>query len=235
MIFQNAPGEGHGIFADVLDDEGWEQQVIHLYLDEPVPPDWEQSSLLVIMGGPMNVYQEMEFPFLSVETEIINMALKNDFPVIGFCLGAQLMAKVLGARVLKGQKKEIGWYPVYLTHKGKGDPFLRKFPGTFNAFQWHGDTFELPNGADLLVSSDAYFNQAMKIGTMSYGFQFHFEITKDMILEWVTAGRKEILEMGPDAQEKTIVEDTKKYLLSLHALGRAFFKGYLKKLERLRA
>lgn len=68
MILQNAPGEGHGLFADVLDKEGWDQQVIHLYLDEPVPPDWEQSSLLVIMGGPMNVYEEREFPFLSVET-----------------------------------------------------------------------------------------------------------------------------------------------------------------------
>jgi GMP synthase (glutamine-hydrolysing) len=227
IIFQNWEPEGPGIFADVLDKKGWGRDVVHLYRGEKIPSEWRNYDLLVVVGGPMNVYEEDTYPFLAQETIAIKKALENGMPVIGFCLGAQLMAKACGAKVYKGTKKEIGWYPVQMTDHGMDDPLLNSFSREVIVFQWHGDTFHLPYGAVRLASSKDYSNQAMRIGTMSYGFQFHFEITKHMIAEWVGAGRKEIREMAVDDLTEKILKDSDTNLPQAHALGISFFTSYL--------
>lgn len=119
LILQNAKGEGPGVLAGVLTTRKWSQETIHLYRGEPIPSDWESYSLLVVMGGPMNVYEEGIYPFLREETAIIADALRTGLPVMGFCLGAQLMAKASGAKVHKGHEREIGWYTVRMTEQGK--------------------------------------------------------------------------------------------------------------------
>jgi GMP synthase (glutamine-hydrolysing) len=227
LIFQNWESEGPGIFADVLDKKNWGQEVIHLYRGEAIPSDWRNCDLLVVMGGPMNVYEEDTYPFLAQETIAIRKALEKGMPVIGFCLGAQLMAKACGARVVKGTKKEIGWYPVQITDHGMDDPLLNSFSREVIVFQWHGDTFHLPYGAVRLASSQDYLNQAMRIDTMSYGFQFHFEITKDMIVEWLRSGQKEIWEMAVDNLPEKVLKDSDTNLPQAHALGISFFSNYL--------
>lgn len=227
LIFQNAAGEGPGILADVLDHRGWEKRILHLYCGESIPSSWTHYDLLLVMGGPMNVYEEDVYPFLAKETEILAKALKGGPPVIGFCLGAQLMAKACGAKVSKGHKKEIGWHRVRLTDKGLEDPLLKSFPIKFTIFQWHGDTFELPERAVGLVSSEDYPNQAMRIGTMSYGFQFHFEITRNMLSKWIKTGREEIEDMGVEGLPEKIHKDSDSYLYPAHYLAVSFFNSYL--------
>ena len=218
LIFQNWEPEGPGIFTDVLDKKGWGHDVVHLYRGEVIPSDWQDYDLLVVMGGPMNVYEEDTYPFLAQETIAIQKALENGMPVIGFCLGAQLMAKACGVKIYKGPKKEIGWYPVRMTDQGMDDPLLNSFPEEVMVFQWHEDTFHLPYGAVCLASSQDYPNQAMRVGTMSYGFQFHFEITKDMIAEWLRTG---------DNLPDKILKDSDINLPQAHVLGTSFFSNYL--------
>lgn len=232
LILQNASNEGPGILGDILDRKGWGRHTIRLYSEEEIPSDWENYHIIIVMGGPMNVYEEDAHPFLVPETRIIREALKKEFPVLGFCLGAQLMAKASGAKVYKGQKKEIGWYPVRLSEEGMGDPLMKSFPDEFTIFQWHGDTFHLSKGALRLVGSDDYSNQAMRIGDMGYGFQFHFEITEKMIAEWMESGKEEMREIGNASLSHQIIRDTDRFLPGAHSLAESFFLPYLDLIER---
>jgi len=232
LIMQNADGEGPGMLAGILAKKGWESRIIPLYLGEEIPSGWCRSDLLMVMGGPMNVYEEDTYPYLAPETAVIREAMNRDMPILGFCLGSQLMAKACGARVRKGHQKEIGWYPVRLTEKGKKDPLFKAFPPEFVVFQWHGDTFEIPEGANRLVQSDAYPNQAMRAGTMGYGFQFHLEVTKAMISEWLLTGEKEIMEMGDDGLAERVLLESEKYLPGIHQLAESFIASYLDRIVR---
>ncbi len=231
LILQNATGEGPGILGDFLDRRGWDRQTIRLYRGEMIPADWETYHVMIVMGGPMNVYEEDTYPYLATETQVIGQGLKNGLPVLGFCLGVQLMAKACGAQVFKGQEKEIGWYPVRLTAGGMSDPLLKSFPDEFMIFQWHGDTYHLPQGAVRLVDSEHYPNQAMRIGHMSYGFQFHFEITRDMITEWLERGREEIGEAYYESLCNQILNDTGHFLSQAHSLAESFCIPYLERIE----
>jgi GMP synthase (glutamine-hydrolysing) len=233
LILQNAKGEGPGVIDAVLRARGWTQETIHFYRGETIPLDWQSCSLLVVMGGPMNVYEERTYPFLREETGIIAEAINIELPVLGFCLGAQLMAKACGARVHRGHEKEIGWYPVWMTELGMKDPLLSSFPEELIIFQWHGDTFELPEGAIRIASSDNYVNQAMRIDEMSYGFQFHFEVTRDMIFEWLETGREEIDDMGGERLKIRILEEAHTYIPGMHSYAESFLSTYLGKIESL--
>jgi GMP synthase-like glutamine amidotransferase len=231
LIFQNADGEGPGILTHCLNIRGWGWKIIAFNLGETIPEDWKNYSLLVVMGGPMNVYEEDAYPFLKDESQILKRAFEKGLPIMGFCLGAQLMAKALNTRVTKGPKKEIGWYPVRLTKQGMTDPLLSSFPEESMVFQWHGDTFDLPKKAIRIFSSKDYPNQAMRFGEMHYGFQFHFEITGDMVREWIIKGRDEIEKMNVKNLEDTILKDTDRCLPKVHSLAKTYFNNYLKRIE----
>ena len=141
------------------------------------------------------------------------------------------MAKACGAEVRRGNRREIGWYRVLLTDQGRKDPLLAEsLQKEMVVFQWHGDTFELPPEALRLAGSKDYSNQAMRIGSRSYGFQFHFEITQDMISRWVDKGTDEIESLGIQGLQQKILRDSDRYLAPIHALGKAFFDAYLKSL-----
>lgn len=229
-ILQNAEGEGPGILADCLNQRGWHHRIIHLYKEEHVPQEWIQDSSLVVMGGPMNVYEGKTYPFLSEETILLKKAFTEDIPALGFCLGVQLMAKAMNAMVFKGPHKEIGWDSVRLTKIERSDPLLKAFPEHINVFQWHRDTFELSKGAVRLFKSDNCLNQAMRMGDLWYGFQFHFEITKEMIKDWIQTGQAEIDEMGEKGVGNRILKETENYIPYAHRLGKSFFNGYLCKI-----
>ncbi|MFH1351788.1 MAG: type 1 glutamine amidotransferase [Pseudomonadota bacterium] len=232
LILQNARGEGPGVFADFLKVKDWDSETIHLDQGGVIPSAWRSCDLLVVMGGPMNVYEEVIYPYLIEETKVIGEALQRGLPVLGFCLGAQLMAKSFGAKVMKGHKKEIGWYRVQMTDEGGRDPFLRLFPKELFVFQWHSDTFQLPEGAVRLVCSDDYMNQAMRVGSMGYGFQFHFEITREMIDQWLVTGQEEVEEMGEKGVSKKILKDAEIHLSEAHAYAALFFNNYLDEIVR---
>ncbi len=163
-----------------------------LYEQTPYPSidsfDW-----LVIMGGPMNIYEEHKYPQLADEKRLIERALKKGKIVLGVCLGAQLIADLLGGPVSRNRYREIGWFPVTLTEKGKSSPIFKGIPPTFISFHWHSDTFELPPGAVHLASSAACDNQAFSFGKNILGLQFHPEMRKGEIAEIINRTREQLI------------------------------------------
>jgi GMP synthase-like glutamine amidotransferase len=227
LILQHVAGEGPGLLDEIFQERDWTQDVIHLYRGQLLPQDLQGFSLLLIMGGPMNVDEEDRFPFLKTEVGLIRMALQHGLPMLGICLGAQLMAKAAGARVYHGPKKEIGWYEVQLTEEGRNDPFLSCFPPIFPVFQWHGDTFDLPPDALPLVSSEAYTNQAFRISNRAYGLQFHLEITNNMIESWLEESKEDTAFTKGTFSPDKILSETPHYLPQIHSLARQFFSSFL--------
>lgn len=190
LIVKNVLTEGPGTIEDHLRRHCVPFRVLELYAGEPAPsPD--SFSHLVVLGGPMAVYERHRHPYLLREAALIEQAIAADRPVFGICLGAQMLAHVLGARVYAGPKKEIGWYDVALTEAGMSDPVTRPLAvrGAPRAevFQWHGDTFDLPSGAFRLASSGLYANQAFRFGRAVYGLQFHIEVTPQIVRSWIDA------------------------------------------------
>jgi len=180
LAFRHAPFEGVGLIAAALD--GVAIAYADLYLDPPVRPDPAAYDALIFLGGPMSANDDLSF--LHEEVAIIEQAIARRQPVLGICLGAQLLAKALGAAVRRNAAPEIGWFPVHLTDAGREDRLLGQLANPFEVFHWHSDTFDLPEGATHLASSEACRNQAFRVGEFLYGFQFHPEVTPEMIADW---------------------------------------------------
>ena len=145
------------------------------WFDGETPPQMGEVDMLIVMGGPMSVNDEEIHPWLAAEKAYVREFLQSGKPMLGVCLGAQLMAAALGARVFPNPEKEIGWFPVFGTGEAKGFRFPERLP----VFHWHGETFELPPGAVRLASSEGCRNQAFQVGDRAVGLQFHLETTPD--------------------------------------------------------
>jgi GMP synthase-like glutamine amidotransferase len=151
-------------------------------LDQPLSlPAVESFDALIIMGGPMGVHDENRYPWIKTEKQFIESAIDSNKKVMGICLGAQLIADVLGARIYKSREREIGWFPVHFPEARNQIPIIRDFPQLLMAFHWHGDTFDLPRDAIRLGSSDACQNQAFIYDHQIIGLQFHLEGTQESI------------------------------------------------------
>jgi GMP synthase-like glutamine amidotransferase len=183
LVLQHIACEPPGAFEDVLRDAGATIHRVELDEGDPLPP-WRDFAAIVAMGGPMSVNDDEELPWLAAEKAAIGEAVRAGVPYWGSCLGVQLLAASLGARVYPGGEPEVGVLPVTLTEEGRADPVLGGLPPQFPALQWHGDTFDLPQGATLLASSPAYPAQAFRHGEAAYGVQFHVEVTDEMAREW---------------------------------------------------
>lgn len=172
-------------------------------------PNVESFDFLVIMGGPMNIYEEAKYPWLGAEKEFIRESISAGKRVIGICLGAQLIADVLGGKVTPGTHKEIGWFPVELTAEGRMNPLFGHLPPVFTAFHWHGDTFAIPNGAIHLATSEACNNQAFLFNDHVVALQFHIESTRESIQALIDNCRDELVGgMYIQGEEQMIQEET---------------------------
>ena len=180
LVFQHAPLEGIGSIAVALRRRGIDWRTV-----EPPsgPVDLGAAAGLILMGGPMSVNDDL--PWIPHETAAIREAADRGIPVLGICLGAQLIARALGARVYRNPVKEIGWFPLEWTAAAHTDPLFQGFRDPENVFQWHGETFDLPRGAARLASSLACPNQAFRAGANVYGMQFHLEVTPEIIADWL--------------------------------------------------
>ena len=217
---QHVPFEGLGSI------EPWAQQKSHSltgtrpYLSEDFPPV-EDIDLLVVMGGPMNIYEESLYPWLVAEKRFLDKAINKGRSVVGICLGAQLLAGVLGARVYANAHKEIGWFPVATTETARTSTLFSTFPQHFEAFHWHGDTFDIPKGAKHIARSAACENQAFVYDERIVGLQFHLETTPANVQLLIDNCADEIVP-GPYIQDsRTMLASRDRFSLGnagMHAL-----------------
>ncbi len=224
-VIRHVPHEGLGLIEPAFVDASVE----YMYFS-PDDPGLDEAAfdMLVVMGGPASVYDS--YPWLEQETGIIRKAVEKHAPVLGVCLGAQLIAASLGAEVMPSAGKEIGWYPVELTAAGGADPLLSHLGRTRTVFQWHGDTFALPAGAELLASSPLCPHQAFRFGDNVYALQFHLEVTASMVSEWlvVPENRQEVTAFGGDNAVDEINSGTARHSAGLENLGKQVFKEFMK-------
>jgi GMP synthase-like glutamine amidotransferase len=183
LVLQHIACEPPGVYEDVLREHGASIQRVELDEGEPLP-DWRRFDAIVAMGGPMSANDDDELPWLVSEKRAIGEAVRAGTPYWGACLGVQLLAASLGARVYPGLRPEVGIMPVTLTEAALADPVFGGLPSELPSLQWHGDTFDLPDGATLLASSAAYPNQAFRFGDTAYGVQFHLEVSAAMARDW---------------------------------------------------
>jgi GMP synthase-like glutamine amidotransferase len=184
IAFRHIPHEGAGRLEQVLAARGIAIEYADPYEPGARLPDVSEAAGLIFLGGFMSANDPL--PWLREESRLIEQAAARNQPVLGVCLGAQLIAKTFGARVYKNPVKEIGWFDVHFTAAAFDDPLFAGMSGVETVFHWHGETFDLPPGGVLLASSEACRNQAYRVGAAVYGLQFHLEVTPGMIADWCT-------------------------------------------------
>jgi GMP synthase-like glutamine amidotransferase len=156
-------------------------------------PPIEDFDFLLIMGGSMSTYEEDKYPFLRDEKAFISRCIASDKKILGICLGSQLLASAFGAKVYPNKEKEIGWLPIQLTLQGRDSPFFAPIPDIDVVFHWHGDTFDLPEGATHLAYSEGCKNQAFSVGNSILALQFHLEAEEESVTSMVSHGADELV------------------------------------------
>lgn len=192
LILKNVLNEGPGTIEDFLCDNNINYRIVEMSSD--ALPLNEDIETLVILGGPMSVHDTDVYPYITKEVGLVKEFISKRKKILGICLGAQIMAKALGARVYAGAEKEIGWDDIELQEDSISDSLITRLaihPGTgvfwkkFKVFHWHGETFDIPAGAIRIAESALYPNQAFRYGRNAYAFQFHIEVREEMIYEWL--------------------------------------------------
>jgi len=233
LVLQHIACEPPAAFEDELRSRGLD--VVRVELDEgDALPDWRDFPAVVVMGGPMGAYDEAEHDWLAPEKRLLRDAVEGGVPVWGVCLGAQLLASALGARVYRGERPEVGVLPVELTAEAADDPVFAAAPASFPALQWHGDTFDLPEEATLLARSAAYPNQAFRVGA-SYGLQFHIEVPLSLATDWgrVPAYAQSLEStLGPGALDDLLAAVAEQENVTV-PLARALFGRWLEQVVRV--
>jgi GMP synthase (glutamine-hydrolysing) len=182
--FRHVPFEDFGHIRPTLERRGIAIQGVDLYQNPDQPVAWDSADGLVFMGGPMSANDDLAF--LCRELDLITRAVSAGIPMLGVCLGSQLIAKALGATVYKNSFKEIGWAPLHWTAAAREDALFRDLASPESVFHWHGETFDLPPGAAWLAYSNSCRHQAFRAGANVYGLQFHLEVTPEMIADWLS-------------------------------------------------
>lgn len=191
LVVQHLEPEGPGLVADALARAGHRIEVVRTDLGQAVPTDLAGYSALVVMGGPMSAGSDDGFPSREAEVALLRDGLDRRLPVLGICLGAQLLAVAGGAGIRRGPQPEIGWGAVRTAPGASGDPLFGDVADELTVLHWHGDTFDLPDGAVHLASSAAYRNQAFRLGPTAWGLQFHLEVGESQVHGFVDAFRDE--------------------------------------------
>ena len=227
LVLQHISCEPPGAYEDVLRERGATLERVELDEGDPLP-DWREFDAIIAMGGPMSVGDDAALPWLSDEKRLIADAVEANRPFWGVCLGVQLLAASLGARVYPGPSPEVGILPVSLTLDGLTDPVFAGLPRDVLTLQWHGDTFDLPHDAVRLAGSPAYPNQAFRV-RRAYGVQFHLEVSPQMAREWAEVPEyAESLEhvLGPGALDR-LIEQLEEDADSMLGHARRLFERWL--------
>ena len=228
LILQHIACEPPGIYEDILAEKGASIQRVEVDEGQQLP-DWRAFDAIIAMGGPMSVNDGETLPWLNTEKRWVREAVLAGQPYWGVCLGAQLLAASLGARVYAGVRPEVGIMPVFLTAEALDDAVFSGLPRELLTFQWHGETFDLPQGAVLLATSPAYPNQAFRWGKKAYGVQFHVEISTDLVKQWsqVPAYQSALERVLGVGAATTVVGDVSREQKTLHSCARRMFENWL--------
>ncbi|HBU70509.1 MAG TPA: GMP synthase [Elusimicrobia bacterium] len=216
LVIKNIKIEGPGMIESFFASRGYIIKTVELGEGEKLPENLLGINAVFIMGGPMNVYETEKYGFLSEEGYFITEAVRAGLPVMGICLGAQLMAKAFGAKVSKAAEKEIGWHKISLSAAGETDPLFNGLGRELEVFQWHGDKFEVPEGGVLLGSSPVC-GQAFRLGKKAYALQFHIEVTSEIINCWL----------------KDTAETTKEKAAAIEKDTGRLFEGYKDRADKI--
>jgi GMP synthase (glutamine-hydrolysing) len=220
--------EDLGIFAGTFAKAGYECRYYEAGVDDLSAIDPLRSDMLVVLGAPIGAYEEDKYPFLTDELHILRDRMAARVPTLGICLGAQLMARALGAPVYPGTAKEIGWQALTLTAPGRSGPLknLENIP----VLHWHGDTFDLPKDAACLASTPITQNQAFSLGPNALGLQFHLEVGADGFERWLIGHALEIA-TAPGVSVETLRRETARYAARCGEHGQQLLQDWLAALQ----
>jgi len=229
LVCQHVPFEILGTLNPLLKEAGFRIRYVNFGRDPHAQPDLEGYDGLVILGGPMSVNDTHNHPHLKTEVELVRRAIDRQTPILGICLGAQLIAKALGADVGRSPETEIGWYDVEPTAAAASDPLLCHFGKPERIFQWHADAFELPAGAINLATSPNCTNQAFRWGDRVYGLQFHLEVDEHLIERWlrVPVHQEELRKLQGKVDPDTIRHETPHRIERTRQLSQLVFRSFI--------
>lgn len=229
MVLQHVAHEPLGTLDPMLKAAGFRIRYINFGRDPQIEPELDAYSGLIVLGGPMAVYEADKYTHLKTEMRLIEQALQKNIPVLGICLGAQLVAAVLGAQVRKARDWELGWYDVHVTEKAKSNPLFKAYDKSEKIFQLHQDTFDVPQSADHLAWTTMCEGQAFAYGDKVYGLQFHLEVDEAMILRWLDRPEhKKIIEASAGVfSEDQLRAETHQFIQRSLELSRATFGQFI--------
>lgn len=219
-LIQNDPDVPSGNILDWLSDNSVPYQIVRPYLDEELPPLLETVALIVL-GGAMGVHDSSRYPYLLAVKGYIQQAVTSEMPLLGICLGGQLLADALDATVHSQRNGELGLHTVEVLNSGVSDPLFHDIPPVFPTFQWHNDSFEIPAGAVCLASSPVCPHQAFRYGARQYGLQFHPEVTRGIVTSWVESS------YGTDGSTK-LIDDFIRDEFAYSAVSRKLLVNFLR-------
>lgn len=228
LILKNASHEGPGTIEDFLRDNAIRYEIADLSLEDL--PSTHGIDTLIMMGGPMSVNESDRFPYIADEISLARDCIQKGKKMLGVCLGAQIMARALGARVYPGDEPEIGWYDIELDDIGLTDPLMARLAThprsgevekKFKVFHLHGETFDIPEGAVRIAGSELYQNQAFRYGKSAYAFQYHIEVRREMIFEWL---KDEAVDMA------ALQNETDAFYDIYHDRAQHFYRGFFLKM-----
>jgi len=224
LVVQNARCEHLGTLQSMFEKDDFGIDRLIPVDGDSLPNTTNGYNALIILGGPASAYENHQY--LRDEQKLIQDAMAKKIPTLGICLGSQLLAKAAGGKVYKGSRKEIGWYPVEITNDGMNDVF-KGLKNNITVFQWHGDTYDLPKNAVTLARSELYPVQAFKVGSV-VGIQFHLEVSKDMIIDWINQYKSELESVRDHIHVDDIIADLDTNVNALNEYTRVLYQNFRK-------
>lgn len=229
LVFQHVAAEPLGTLDPLIRQRGHRIRFVNFERDPDAQPNVDRYDGLVVLGGPMNVDEQHARPHLKTELQAIERMLGQDKPVLGICLGAQLLAHALGAPVIPHREPEIGWYPLHATEAARADPVLSPLKDSTPVFQWHSYRFDVPRDAVHLARTESCEQQAFRWGDKAYGFQFHLEMDEPLIERWLANPiyRNELQRLEGSRDEHVIRAHTRQHIADMQGQADAVFNNFL--------
>ncbi len=237
LVFQHVAYEPLGVLDPLLRNAKHRIKYVNFYRHPTAKPSLKGYHALIVLGGPMNVDEIDKYPHLQTEVKVIQEAIAKDIPILGICLGSQLIAKALGANVYKAAGLEVGWYQLNKNNQAENDKLISHFKATEKLFQWHGRTFDTPKDAVNLLSSALCPNQAFRYGDKVYGMQFHLEVTEQVVNRWLhlDAHIDDLKECGKYENLQEEIEETQKSIFNSMRLAKSVFGEFINLIPSVRA